>query len=70
MANFATASGSTSTGNSGIQLDFSLINTTNTFALRILGIPEDGVNELSSTPNVLVKLNAGVSQYSNALGVN
>ena len=66
---FGTAEGSTTTGNSGIQLDHSLINTTNTLALRILGVPEDGSNENSSTPNVLVKLNDGVSQFSNPLGV-
>ena len=69
VVNFATASGSTTTGNSGIQLDHSGINTTNTLALRILGVPEDGSNESSSTPNVLVKLNDGVSQFSNPLGV-
>ncbi|MEE9402213.1 MAG: hypothetical protein V3V47_03345 [Desulfobacteria bacterium] len=69
VVNFATASGSTITGNSGIQLDHSGINTTNTLALRILGVPEDGSNESSSTPNVLVKLNDGVSQFSNPLGV-
>ena len=69
VVNFATASGSTVTGNSGIQLDGGSIATTNTLALRILSIPRDGVNENSSTPNVLVRLNDGVSRVSNPLGV-
>jgi len=69
IVNFATSAGSTATGNSGIQLDHSGINTTNTLALRILDVPRDGSNESSSTPNVLVKLNDGVSQFSNPLGV-
>lgn len=66
--------GSTTTGNSSIQLDSGSIATTNTLAVRIISL----VNAAStigggSVPNdaytdVIVRFNAGVHAYGNATG--
>ena len=65
---FAAASGSTSTGNSGINLDIGSANTT-AQTCKILRIPKDGVNENSSTPNVIIQLLPGVSQLNLNAGI-
>jgi hypothetical protein len=64
--------GSASTGLSGMVLDSSLANTTNSLALRIIGIPKDGTNENASgteTNNLLVQINPLVHQRLSGLGV-
>lgn len=68
VAGFAAASGSTTTGNSGIYLDSSTQNTT-AQTVRCLSIPKDGVNENSATPNVIVQLLENVSQFDSTTGV-
>ena len=55
--------GSDLTGLSAITLDHSGIAQTSTFALRVVGVPEDGTNELlTSAKNVLVRIMPGVHQ--------
>lgn len=61
--------GDTFSGLSTNVLDFSDQAVTATLALRILGIPEDGTNETSATPNVLVKINPACHQLLNATGL-
>jgi hypothetical protein len=68
VAGFAASAGSTSTGNSGIYLDSSTANST-AQTVRCLAIPEDGVNENSSTPNVIVQLLENVSQFDSTTGI-
>jgi hypothetical protein len=67
---FATA-GSTSTGNSGVNLIVGTngagLLTTNTFAVRIVGIADE--TQLDDFPEFIVKLNVGVHSYDNSLGV-
>jgi hypothetical protein len=67
---FATA-GSTSTGNSGVNLIVGTngagLLTTNTFAVRIVGIADE--TQLDAFPEFIVKLNVGVHSYETALGV-
>ena len=58
VTNFASSSGSTTSGNSGITL---ATPATGNAALRVLGFPSDGTT--SSTPNVLVRWNFGVHYY-------
>jgi hypothetical protein len=69
VTDFGSADASDTSGNSGIVLSATSIATTGTFALQIIGVPEDGENEISSTPNVLVKLTPGVHQRNIATGV-
>jgi|TARA_R110000824_G_scaffold129096_1_gene290290 hypothetical protein len=69
VVNFIGSAASSLTGNSGMQLDASEIATTATFALQIIGIPQDGSNETSTTPNIVVRLTPGVHQANIALGV-
>lgn len=70
VTNFIGTAGSAITGNSGIVLDASEINpATGTFALQIIAIPQDGSNEVSTTPNVIVRLTPGVHQANIAAGV-
>ena len=66
---FAVNEGNSTTGLSGIQLDHSLINTTIGLGLRIIGIPDDGSNRGSSTPNVLVRVNTGVLFSDQGTGI-
>jgi hypothetical protein len=64
--------GNTSTGLSGMVLDSSGANVTATLALRIVGIPKDGSNELASgteTNNLLVQINPAVHQRLLGLGL-
>jgi len=68
VAGFAASAGSTVTGNSGIYLDSSTQNTT-AQTLRCIGIPKDGSNEYSTTPNVLVKLLWDVTQFADTVGI-
>ena len=68
VAGFAASAGSTSTGNSGIYLDSSTQNTT-AQTVRCLAIPQDGANENSSTPNVIVQLLENVSQFDSTTGI-
>tara|TARA_R100000655_G_scaffold8439_4_gene22098 strand:- start:555 stop:1157 length:603 start_codon:yes stop_codon:yes gene_type:complete len=63
------AQGSTTTGLSTTVLDQSSQATTTGIALRLLSIPEDGSNESSSTPNVIVKINPAVHQLLEPLGL-
>jgi hypothetical protein len=63
------ASSDGSNGSSGMELGSATIAGTGTFALQIIGVPEDGENEISTTPNVLVKLTPGVHQRNIATGV-
>jgi hypothetical protein len=65
---FAAADGSTSTGNSGINLDIGSAGT-GAQTCKILRIPQDGSNENSSTPNVIVQLLPGVSQLNLDAGI-
>jgi hypothetical protein len=67
-------SGSTTTGDSAIKLLYSTINTTSTFAVKIIDLvnPTSSVG-LPSAPgdtytDCIVIWNAGVHQYSNATG--
>lgn len=69
VSNFAVADGSTALGLSGITLNAAAIATTGTLALQIIGVPEDGSNENSSTPDVIVRLTPGVHQSNIAAGV-
>tara|TARA_R110000751_G_C13560526_1_gene457414 strand:- start:41 stop:625 length:585 start_codon:yes stop_codon:yes gene_type:complete len=68
VAGYAASAGSTVIGNSGIYLDSSTQNTT-AQTVRCLAIPEDGVNESSSTPNVIVQLLENVSQFDSTTGI-
>lgn len=63
------AQGSTTTGLSTTVLDQSAQAETTGIALRLLSIPEDGSNESSSTPNVIVKINPAVHQLLEPLGL-
>jgi len=69
VSNFAVASASTTTGLSGITLDFSDIAVTAADCLRIVGVPDDGENRSSSTPNVLVRINTGVLFSDQGTGI-
>jgi len=68
VAGFAASAGSTTVGNSGIYLDSSTQNTT-AQTVRCLAIPQDGANENSSTPNVIVQLLENVSQFDSTTGI-
>jgi hypothetical protein len=68
VAGFAASAGSTATGNSGIYLDSSTTAAT-AKTLRCLAIPSDGANENSTTPNVVVQLLSGVSQFGMTTGI-
>ena len=64
--------GNDSTGLSGMVLDSNLAAVTATLALRIIGIPKDGVNENASgteTNNLLVQINPAVHQRLQGLGL-
>jgi len=69
VVNFIGSSASTITGNSGMQLDASEIGTSGLLALQIIAIPQDGSNETSTTPNVIVRLTPGVHQANIPAGV-
>ena len=69
VSNFIGSAASDTTGNSGITLAAGSLATTGTLALQIIGVPEDGVNESSSTPNVIVRLTPGVHQSNIVIGV-
>lgn len=75
-------SGSAITGNSGVSLDVSTCNTTNTLPLRIVGWAGNNSTMVSAGegpqgclcpgdayPDVLVRWNAGMHAYNNATGV-
>jgi len=68
VAGFAAADGSTKTGNSGIYLDSSSVNTT-AQTCKVLSIIKDGENENSSKPNVIIQLLPGVSQLGLSTGI-
>ena len=68
VAGFAAASGSTASGNSGIYLDSSS-QAASAQTLRCLSIPQDGVNEHSTTPNVIVQLLENVAQFDSTTGI-
>jgi hypothetical protein len=68
VAGFAASAGSTGTGNSGIYLDSSSVNTT-AQTCKVLSIPKDGVNENSTTPNVIVQLLPTISQLNLGTGI-
>ena len=70
VTDFAEADGSTSTGNSGINLDVGTAATTSSYAVRMLAIPKDGVNENSSTPNVIVRINWEATQLGQGTGIH
>ena len=67
--------GSTVTGLSEINLDQSSRAVAGTLSVRLIAIPKDGVNENSTTPNVVVMFRPGdattspVHQMASALGV-
>lgn len=70
VTTFASSSGSTVTGNSGIVLDQTNIATTNTLALRIIDVVKNGSNEyLTTGKDVIVKILAGCLQDSIATGL-
>lgn len=67
--NMAVAEANSSTGLSGTQLLNASIGPGATLALRIVGIPDDGSNRGSATPNVLVRINTGVLQSDQGTGI-
>ncbi len=66
---FAVNEGSSTTGLSGIQLDYSDLAVTAADALRVVGIPDDGTNRGSATPNVLVRINTAVLFSDQGTGI-
>ena len=75
-------SGVTTSGNSGVTLDVSSVNTTDTLPLRIMGwagnnvtpgiaagIPQECIAPSDAFPDVLVRWNFGMHRYQVALGV-
>jgi hypothetical protein len=66
---FAVSEGNSTTGLSGIQLDHSDLDTTAADALRVVGIPDNGSNRGSATPDVLVRINTGVLFSDQGTGI-
>lgn len=64
-ADLIVATGSTASGLSGMELDSSTANTTNTLRLRILGFSQRVDNEIGTNAKVLVKING--SEFGNAI---
>ena len=65
-----TSTGSTTTGNSTSALDASEIATTSTIAFRIVDFVDSPTSTVGDAfTDVLIKFNAGVHSYNNALGV-
>ena len=60
--------GSTTTGNSGVAILDSTA-TTNTLPIRIIDVVRDTATAADNFPEVIVKINATMHQYNNALGV-
>jgi hypothetical protein len=60
--------GSTTTGNSGVAILASTA-TTNTLPIRIIDVVRDTATAADNFPEVIVKINATMHQYNNALGV-
>ena len=68
LTNFS--AGSTTTGNSKVQLDQSSINTTNTLGVKIIAIAPGPNNAAGDTyTDVWVRWNQNVHAYNNILGV-
>lgn len=63
-ADWVDGSGSTVTGLSGVQLDTSTKNTTNTLQLRILGFSQRTGNEIGANAKVLVSINLHSHLYT------
>lgn len=69
---FASSSGNTTSGVSGMQVDISSAAVTATLGLRIMGIVQDGANELRSgtqTSNLIVKINANSHSFGTGVAV-
>jgi len=66
---FAVNEASSTLGLSGIQLDHSNIAVTAADCLRIVGIPDNGSNRASTTPDVLVRINTGVLFSDQGTGI-
>jgi hypothetical protein len=60
--------GSTITGNSAVAILVSTA-TTNTLPIRIIDVVRDTATAADNFPEVIVKINATMHQYNNALGV-
>ena len=60
--------GSTTTGNSGVAILDSTA-TTDTLPIRIIDVVRDTATAADNFPEVIVKINATMHQYNNALGV-
>jgi hypothetical protein len=68
VTTFASSSGNTQSGQSGITLDVSSAGT-DAGTVRLVEIPQDGSNESSSTPVVIVRLMENVSQNDRTAAV-
>ena len=64
-ADLVVGTGSTASGYSGMELDSSTANTTNTLRLKILGFSQRVDNEIGANAKVLVKING--SEFGNAI---
>ena len=60
--------GSTTTGNSAVAI-LATTATTNTLPIRIIDVVRDTATAADNFPEVIVKINATMHQYNNALGV-
>jgi len=60
--------GSTVTGNSAVAI-LATTATTNTLPIRIIDVVRDTATAADNFPEVIVKINATMHQYNNALGV-
>ena len=60
--------GSTITGNSAVAI-LATTATTNTLPIRIIDVVRDTATAADNFPEVIVKINATMHQYNNALGV-
>ncbi len=60
--------GSTTTGNSAVAI-LAATATTNTLPIRIIDVVRDTATAADNFPEVIVKINATMHQYNNALGV-
>lgn len=60
--------GNATTGNSGVAI-LAATATTNTLPVRIIDVVRDTATAADNFPEVIVKINATMHQYNNALGV-
>jgi hypothetical protein len=67
-ADLVSGSGSTVTSMSGWLLDSSTLQTTSTLQLRIIQLLQETDNAVGTSAKWLVKINQGISQFTNATG--